>query len=323
MERLPGKLAAELITRKRQTKPVHSLMDRTVFGKNELGVPSEADFSNWRGIIRHMEAAEPHRLKTTKVLSGRVSPTVLINQVADHAGEDTFMESLLGDRDQIAQFYGLLTPSAVEQTPASYQTLANSVILNERSPGALIHELGHAIDMNRGENESKLRRLLRWKFKPKLLAELDAWKKGQRAYREGFAKSPDSYKLESILQYTDNARSVNDRKYPALGGYIGGPLGALTGVAAGGIGGILAADRLMEGMRLSGREGNLLARLVLAGAMLGGTVGGLGGTVAGTQLGKLVSKVKSRNVVRKELSRLQKLREQYAREQQSPQRAVA
>src|SRR5690606_8429327 len=132
----------------RKTKPIHSMMDRIVFSPEELRVPEPEDIERFRRIAQYMQAAEPYGLRKTKVLSGQVDPAILVNQVAEHSKERSFFEDIDGTHDILGQVYASVTPTALEQQAASYHPYARSVLMNERSPGALIHELGHAIDLN-------------------------------------------------------------------------------------------------------------------------------------------------------------------------------
>lgn len=297
---LREKAAAQLITGKRQTKPVHSFTDRTVFDNAELAPPTAADYDNWRTIMRQMETGAPYQLADAKVLSGRVSPRHIVNSIADRAGEDTFLESVLGDRSMVAQAYSALTPTSLEQEDASYHPYANAVILNNRSPGVLIHELGHAIDLSRAPGQSNFRRAMRWQFKPTLMSEYSAWKKGPQAYREGFAAELDGRSDKDMEQYLANMQSVSNRKYPAFGTYLGGSLGALTGGAIG-LGGSVAAA--MAADRDSGRA---ISRLIAASTIGGAALGGISGTIAGGLLGKFYAKLRSRGLREREISKLEK-----------------
>jgi hypothetical protein len=313
----PNKVAAELITGKRKTKPIYATLDRLVFDKDELAPPTDKDFDNFRGIIKHMERAQPYRLADAKVLSGRVQPSVLINAIADRAGEDILIERMAGDRAQAAQYLSHLTPSSIEQLDAAYFPQANSVVLNNRSPGVLIHELGHAVDMTRGENSSNLARYLSNSVRPLNWLERQAWNKGQRTYREGFAEDYHSLlndreaskdKLGDILDnYIKNMESVNNRKYPALGTYYGTALGGLTGGVAGSLAGIIAGYNILgPEYRGSNSSISLALRTGLLGA-LGGTAAGSGlGLYSGPLLGKAYAKYKLKNVRNKEMRELDK-----------------
>lgn len=306
------KYAAELITGKRQTAPVHSMVDQIVFDEQELKPPTTADYANWRGIIGNMERARPVQLADAKVLSGRVGPRHIINSIAARAGEDTFFERLRGDRSMLSQAYAGLTPSNIEQEDASYHPHANAVILNNSSPGALIHELGHAIDLSRGSGESKFRRSLRWNYKPTLLKEYAAWSKGRRAYREGFAdetnSSVDKVKdraelVNAFSTYLDNMQSVHNRKYPAFGTYAGGTVGAVGGGLLGGAAGIAA----MLAARDSDSTSRSLARLVPLGVLAGSALGGASGLFGGGLLGKMYANMRSGGVRERETNKLLKL----------------
>ena len=295
MPTLPSKISAQLITGKRQTPPVHSFLDQTVFDENELKPPTAQDHAGWSRIISDMERARPYQLSDARVLSGRVQPKHLVQGVAARTGEDTLPERMSGIRSELARMYAQATPAGIEQTDAEYHPYANSVILNNSSPGALIHELGHAIDMSRAPNASKMMRSLRWSFKPTLVNEHHAWTKGQNAYREGFATGDKANDAASQAEYLKNIESLYGRKYPALGTYWGGALGALGGGLAGIAAPVAAA--------LATDEPNFIRLSPLLGA-IGAGVGVAGGTLAGGMLGRSYAESRKSKLVAAERARL-------------------
>lgn len=307
-----AKLAAELVVGKRKTAPVHSFMDRLVYGENELAVPQEKDLDNFRRILRYMEASRPHQLTDAKVLTGRVDPSILVNQIDKFKNQDTFLEDLVGTRDEISQLYASIPPTAMEHIPASYHPYANSVVLNERSPGVLIHELGHGVDMAQRPNESNFYRFLRWNYKPELLEEFSAWRKGRQAYQEGYAADPEKQKPDADHQeYLDNMESYNARKYPAFGTYLGGTLGSIGGAGlgiAGGLG-LMAADA----PRVP------IGPMAVLGALLGGMTGALGGAGAG----KMWASWNKDSLRQKALAQLEELKRDPAKLRKVTERLIA
>lgn len=284
------KLAIDILHGKRKSKPVHGLMDRLVFGPEERDPPNEADIANWQSIADYMEASKPV-LSTAKIMTGRVDPAELVNQVERHKHHDSIFERLESTRDQVARFYANVPRTAMEHMGASYHPYAHSVILNERSPGALIHELGHGVDLAPRDGEWKTKRHMRWALKPLLWQELSAWKKGRKAYQEGYAADPSNQPADADhAQYQDNMRSYNSRKYPAFGSYLGGALGGLGGLAAGTAGSIALADGVIPQL-----------------AILGGLLGGVGGAYGGAMAGGPWARFRQNANDRKAMRQLQKL----------------
>ena len=300
-----GALSAEdrVIVGRRDSAPVHSAISRLVFGKDELAPPDKDDVKNWVSVLEDMQRSRPYQLADATVLSGNASPRHLVNSTQRRETEDTLMEQILGNRSEAAQFYASIPSSAIAHTDASYHTLPNSVILNERSPGVLIHELGHAIDLSRGPNESKLRRNLREMFKPTLMAEHAAWRKGKDAYVEGYAASDSADNKERMEKFKENVRSIASRKYPALGTYWGGALGGLGGGALG-----LAVPLIMAANTDDQISRRALARLAGYTALGGAAVGSLGGILSGGVLGAQYGKYRANSLVEKEIARVQKIR---------------
>ena len=265
-----AKTAVEVEHKKRKTKPIHSLSNRLVFG-DELDPPTAESFKNWQRIGNYMRAARPQSLDTAKVFSGPISSSKFVDQIERHKHWDTALEKIQGDRDLTAMAYAMTPSEYFEQMPASYHPHANSVMLNEDSPGALIHELGHGIDLGQRSKDETFRRWLRWNFKPTLLSEYHAWKKGRKAYQEGFAASPEVEDEKALKEYQKNMESYNNRKYPAYGTYLGGSVGGLGGL----VGGAVLGHHLSDGSPRGSVYGGML------GSVLGGLAGIYGGALAG------------------------------------------
>lgn len=266
-------------------------IERWIYGSDELGPPKEEDLDNWRNIADYMHAARPSKLESAKVLTGRINSDKLIDQLDSHRNWDSVLEHLQWIRPNLANSYSRLPESAYEQMGASYHPYLHSVIVNTKSPGALIHELGHAIDMAPRKREPKIIRDLRWRLKPTLWKELSAWKKGRKAFQEGYAASPESQSGDHS-EYVKNMASYQGRKFPAFGTYLGGATGALLGAIGGGVAGYYANIR-----------GNLLP-------MVGATVGTLLGIPTGAKAGQIYAKIREKPLARKALVRLAKLQKE-------------
>lgn len=283
------KQAAEVVQRKRKAKLHPSFTDKLYFGEKDLAPPEKKDFDNWANISRYMEASQPHLLQDLKIFSGRVNPSVLVSQVNRFRDEDSFTEKLFDKRNRVADFYAALTPNEIERYRPTFHPYVKSVVQNIRSPGALIHEIGHAIDMNKREGESNFMKHLRVSLKPNLWQEHSAWRKGRKAYQEGYAAgigAGGERVFDHLPDYLDNMESYNRAKYPAFGSYLGGSLGGMTGV----IGGIAASAALGGGPRST-------LGLAALGSALGGPVGILSGGLAGRLWASLRAKANKNRAV--------------------------
>jgi hypothetical protein len=239
-------------------------MDHLIFDEDERRNPTSKELKNWKRYGDYMARMAPEQLKDVRILTGAVPNSVLVNAVIDRSKEDVLLEKLTGDREKAVNYYSALPQTHIGQYDATYHPLANAVILNEASPAALVHELGHSIDMSREKDKSNFNRWLRNSLKPTLVKEVKAWNKGTDALRHGFVSSKDANKIKRQLEIIDVLSKSRKKKYPALGSYFGGSLGALGGA----IGGVAT------GIPYGG----------LLGSLLGGTVGAIGGAGGGRLL---------------------------------------
>ncbi len=191
---------------------------------------------------------------------------------------------------------GLLThgPDALMAGPEdtvispAYDPLSDVVYAPWRSDAASMHELGHAIDFNKGKvPQSWLGRQAKGLVRDlyttvpgfTLHQEHAAWRKGIDSYLRGSAlKDVDWSKVKEHM--TD----VQHTKYPALGTYWGGSIGGALGVA-----GTIASLIALSGN--SDTKSQLLRRL----SFLLPAVGGVTGALSGVGVGKLLAtRAKSR-----------------------------
>jgi hypothetical protein len=279
----------------RKTPMVHGMLDHIIFEEEELEkAKKDKHLHDWQEIADYMAAARPHQLESAKVFAGRTSPDEFIKQIHAHKKHDSWLERVLGTRDLVAQEYGSVPAAQLEQMGASYHPYANSVLMHHDSPGALIHELGHGVDLAPRQDESPFWRSMRWRWKPTLWKEHSAWRKGRKAYQEGFASSPEREVPEALERYIKNMQSYNARKYPAYGTYVGGGTGSVLGAGLG----------LAGMMALAKETGVRVPYIPLLGAILGGTAGVYGG--AG--LGKWWSNFRRDANKKKALKQLEALR---------------
>jgi len=270
------KRSVEFVTKKRKSPLVPSFMERVLYGTEDFEAATEKDLQNWRRIAQYMQAAKPTELRNTAVMSGPVNAAEFVKRIRKNQDQDVLLENLDGTRSVQALAMSTMPASFIEQFPSAYFPYADAVVVNNRSPGLLMHELGHAVDLTKRDNESNLRRYLRWQLKPLLWQELSAWRKARKAYQAGYAASPEIDDERSRKEYLDNMRSYNRRKYPAFGSYLGG----IGGLGLGAVGGGIAAGILTDGA------------LVPHGGLIGGLGGGAFGAIGGALAGKLWAKLR-------------------------------
>lgn len=281
------KAALDIDVARRTARPVPTFVDRLIYDEESLQAPTTRDIDNWRQVATQMHAARPQQLDTARVYTGNVDPGKLINRIDALRPQDSFFETISDYRNQVANEIAALPRAAMAQTAAGYYPLANAVVQNIRSPGVLIHELGHAVDLAPRKNESNTYRFLRWKVKPRLLEEYDAWRKGRQAYQQGYAASVKDKEQSNSADfaqlhgdYLSNMRDYNKQKYPAFGTYVGASVGGLGGLAAGGLGGAMLAKMIADS------SGKFPIGLPIAAAAIGSSLGGAAGVPVGGLLGK-------------------------------------
>ncbi len=266
------KLALKFITAPRKTPAIHGVIDRLVVKDRSLLEPPKAkDIAKLKQVATYMAKAEPHKLKDTAVFTGGVRSSELIKQIHKLRNRDTVIDRLTGHRDFMAQAVSHMTPESIEQTPAAYMPIADTVFQQDRHRGTLIHELGHAIDLNPKKDQGNWSLVIRNAIKPTLVKEFNAWRKGRKAYQSGFALS--NKPTADRRDYHEVMRQYNAAKYPAFGSYAGATVGGLVGTAAG----VAGAAAI---------ESPVLALGTIGGA-LGGFGGALGGAAAGAEYARL------------------------------------
>lgn len=155
----------------------------------------------------------------------------------------------------------------------SYHPWSGDVYLPSGNPAVLIHELGHAADMQEFPHDSYVRGFIGntyRKFSPTLWKEHAAWRKGRNRFLEGAAKTEvDPELVKRTLRDTAQAKPA------ALGTYWGPRVGSLLG---GGLG-LLGAIALAKG------TGRAPMQLPVFGGILGGALGLGAGTYIGRKIG--------------------------------------
>ncbi len=296
------KQAATSVYEDRRSKPVNSWVDKLVFGPENISPPDAKQFDNMRSIAQYMSAARPEQLHNAAIMSGNVGTHRILNQIYANSDRDSSISNVMGTRDLTAQQISMLPDSYWEQLPTAYLPDANTAIVNNNSPGAAIHELGHAVDLQREGMFGRVGRDIRNAIKPQLLAEFNAWRKGRQAYQEGVAADDSA----DIRAYLDNMRNYQETKYPAFGTYLGGAAGTVLG-AVGGVGaGMLAGSALAGGDRESERLAMRLGGRL--GGLGGGILGGIGGTIGGAGLGRMYAKSKREDFDKQHLQAISQLR---------------
>lgn len=290
------KRAAELKHRDVRTPLELDYISSMVFPRHERVRPSRDDAKRLERILQYMAAARPAQLDSAVVyLNGPSRVSDIVSRIHSRADHDTLLEKVWGSRYLTSQLISSLPASGVAQMATSYIPHANAVILNQNAPGALIHELGHGVDSQRRDGESNFRRFMRGVLKPELLEEGLAWKKGRRAYQQGFAADTENNtNPAAIKEYLENMRSYNSRKYPAYGTYAGGAAGTVLGAIAG-LAMISALAK--DSDRVSGAP-------IALGTLFGGALG----VPAGALAGKAWAAIRGNANERRALKAIEKLR---------------
>ncbi len=277
------KSAADVEIYDRKNKPELSFAERVLAPteKNLKPIAAE-DTEQYQRIADYMTASRPYELGHAKVYANRVPTHEVLDQLTraeELDASDTQRD--FGEYPLAALQYLQLSPDEYEQMPASWHPYLNSVFLNQNNKGTAIHELGHAIDLSPREDESLDRKDLRQQFKPLLLQERDAWRKGRQAYQEGYAADPmNQGEGKTHDEYIEIMDEYNRTKYPAFGTYLGGTVGSLGGAAA-------AMGAVMYIAKENGGISPLLGgALIFAGAASGSTLGIFSGLAAGKAWGE-------------------------------------
>lgn len=279
---------------------LHDGATRVLLGDEARDLHHKKDYNTVYNILEAMRAAQPETLARTRIFAGNVSPNLVANAVTEHADQDSAASRALGTRADAQMLYASVPPSVYANLAASYHPYPNSVFLNQASPGVLIHELGHAIDLQRAGRFGNYGREMRRDYKPTLLAEFDAWRKGRQAYQLGMA-ADDKWDEQKEKEYVANMHSYNTRKYPAYGTYLGGAAGSLAGAAAATYG----LHKFLENN--PNFRASLLARLQIGGA--GAAAGGALGILGGLGAGKLWAHARKPANTRKALQQLETARQ--------------
>lgn len=154
-----------------------------------------------------------------------------------------------------------------------YLPFADVVSVPSGMPGTAVHELGHAIDFNAFPKDKAYRRGLAAVYRnyaPTLWTEHAAWRKGNKALLDAFAKNhvPANLALKALI-------SAKGAKKLGLGSYWGGAIGGAAGLGAG----VASLIGLNELARRNNRDiyvpGRAIAALVGGITMLG-AMGGMG-----------------------------------------------
>lgn len=174
---------------------------------------------------------------------------------------------------------------------------SHDVNLPSKSPGVLVHELGHAVDFNEHPADSYIRGLIGGayrKYAPTVWKEHAAWRKGKDRFLQGAAeKELDPKFVQDTLQ------SIQQTKPVGLGSYWGGALGGLTGGALGGI----------AALGIGASTNRYPIGLPLITSALGGGLG----ILAGTGLGEWLGHAKQRASEKERLKHLKTYASVYAK----------
>lgn len=282
------------------TQPKPSIIERLVTGQQQFNRPTEQNIQNWQTIADYMHAAHPEELNQASVFAGRIDPKVVSSRVQQFKEKDPDLRKL---RTAMGKNYKDVTPEEYENYEASYHYHPHAVILQKNSPGALIHELGHAIDLgplpNTASREDQVNRFANLYDGSTLAQESKAWKKGLKAYQTGYVASPE-FGQDNHDAYKEVMKQYYKSKYPAFGTYVGGAAGGLLGAAGGFLGGLYGAHANTDSRAIKVLAATLGKRL---GGVLGGAAGVYGGAATGNLLGKMIASYKATRTL-KDLDKL-------------------
>jgi len=216
-------------------------------------------------IARAMEAASEHdALKNTRVTLGGAQYSDMVKRVRQNPRNWWWTKKTFQRPEEF--------PDRLRDSGDYFMPLMDDVALPSRSPGILVHELGHAVDMNGYPADSRVRALggaVYERFAPMLWTEHAAWRKGEDRFLRGSAR----HKLDpKLVQQT--LQSIRQTKPAGLGSYWGASLGGFGGAFAGAYGSRLINPTMPRG-------GQILT------SILGSLIGSGLGAGAGFTLGRL------------------------------------
>ena len=175
----------------------------------------------------------------------------------------------------------MLHGAPVGTMPDSFHPWSGDVYVPSANPGVLMHELGHAIDMQEFPHESYTRGFMGnayRKLSPTLGKEHAAWNKGKNRFLEGAAKTD----LDPAL-VTRTLSDAAQTKPVGLGSYWGVATGGALGLGAG----VIANSFLPREFKIRGGLPFITAGI---GAAIGGPVGMQIGKYIGSKENKRDSK---------------------------------
>ena len=247
------KAAIEVIQPFVKNKITHIIPDKS---RNSVLSLDEA-----KTLAEAMDASARYgALNDTQVHLNGAKITGFQNRAVENKRNTGWAKMMAGVTDPFANM-----PDKSKNVPDAFFPNHDAVWLPSGNPGIMMHELGHAADMNEFPN-TPFRRFVAGtyqNFSPTLWKEHAAWIKGKNRLIEGAAKTKVDPNL--VVRTLEDAARV---KPVGLGSYWGGGLGALAGVGLG-----LAAVLNRVAPPQAGPLGLLL--------------GGAAGAFTGLQLGKM------------------------------------
>jgi hypothetical protein len=240
----------------------------TTYGEEILGAepgrrPNPTEIKR---LTQWMAQERPEHLRGVRVHVGRMDPRVMLNEI--HRNPRT---SLLGKTWGYATHWPLYFQRDGDLRDAGpfYHPLTDNVYVPWEAPAAAMHELGHAIDFNRGgipenpvlrEAKGLTRDLYSLAPLTTLWKEHQAWNEGRAALETGALRRRMPWaKVRPALENDAHARA------PALGSYWGSAAGL-----AGSIGTILALrGKGLPALAVGGLAGIPLVAGPLTGMLAG------------------------------------------------------
>ena len=208
------KAAIEVIQPFVKNKITHIIPDKS---RNSVLSLDEA-----KTLAEAMDASARYgALNDTQVHLNGARITGFQNRAVESKRNTNWTKMMAGMSDPFANM-----PDKSKNVPDAFFPTHDAVWLPSGNPGIMMHELGHAADMNEFPN-TPFRRLVAGtyqNFSPTIWKEHAAWIKGKNRLIEGAAKTKVDPNL--IVRTLEDAARV---KPVGLGSYWGGGLGAIMG----------------------------------------------------------------------------------------------
>lgn len=253
-------------------------------------------------IVAAIRAAATHRaLDHSRIYLGGARHDDFIERTKTNPKIDDFSKSEV-ESDPI---FRERTKRPITDAYDGYNSYTSDVYLPSRNPGSLMHELGHAVDLNEFDDTNEERKVIGNAYRamaPTLWKEHAAWRKGRDRLLRGAALT--RMHKDVLINTLENADKI---KPIGLGSYWGGTVGSVGG----GLAGLLGAGALLKHHQVTNPLLSVGGHFL--GASLGGFLGGDIGSNIGMSIGRTISDVKNPDDEIAKKDRLNKYTEEFAK----------